>query len=237
VAAKVKPEPSGIKDEGVLEKEFKHSGLLRIVAVIAIVAMAFLILAGLFAPGLGYSLVEPPAGPVDAPVFINELESLVDSKLTRNNSVEVIPNGENFYKAEVDAMRQAQHSINIEAYIFHRGQITRQVLDVLTDRAMNGVHVNIVMDSIGSFSTFGTFFRSLKAAEARCSSIIDCACTTGSAPTIVPIMKLPLWTALSLSSAVQGMPIGGPSAKETNRAGATPWFVCRVTRFARYREP
>ena len=167
MATKVKPGPSGIKDEGVLEKEFKHSGLLRIVAVIAIVAMAFLILAGLFAPGLGYSLVEPPAGPVDAPVFINELESLVDSKLTRNNSVEVIPNGENFYKAEVDAMRQAQHSINIEAYIFHRGQITRQVLDVLTDRAMNGVHVNIVMDSIGSFSTFGTFFRSLKAAGGK----------------------------------------------------------------------
>src|SRR6185436_10059525 len=75
VATQTKPEPCSTQDEGVLQKEFRHSGLLRIVAVIAIVAMGILILAGLFAPGLRYSLVEPPAGPLDAPTFVNELES------------------------------------------------------------------------------------------------------------------------------------------------------------------
>jgi cardiolipin synthase A/B len=167
VATQTKPEQCSPKDEGVLEKEFGNSGLLRIVAVIAIVAMGILVLAGLFAPGLRYSIVEPPAGPVDAPTFVNELESLVDSKLTRSNSIEVIPNGENFYKAEIDAMRQAQYSINVEAYIFHEGQITREVVDVLTERAEAGVHVNLVMDSVGSFSTRSTFFKSLKAAGGK----------------------------------------------------------------------
>jgi cardiolipin synthase len=162
-----KTEQCDTKDEGVLEKEFKHSRLLRIVAVIAIIAMGILILGGLFAPGLRYSLVEPPAGPVDAPTFVNELESLVDSKITRNNSIEVIPNGENFYKAEIEAMRRAQHSINIEAYIFHKGQITREVVAVLTERAKAGVHVNLVMDSVGSFSTRSTFFKSLKQAGGK----------------------------------------------------------------------
>lgn len=159
-----KPEQQGTKEEGVLEKEFKHSAALRVIAFIAIVAMGILILAGLFAPGLRYSLVEAPAGPLDAPAFVSELESLVNSKLTRNNSIEVIPNGENFYKAEIEEMRRAQHSINIEAYIFHKGEITRQVVEVLTDRAKAGVHVNLVMDSVGSFSTHNTFFRALKAA-------------------------------------------------------------------------
>lgn len=154
-------------DEGILEKEFKHSGTLRVIAVIAMVAMAIVILAGLFAPGLRYSLVEPPAGPVDAPTFVNELESLVDSKITRNNSIEVIPNGENFYRAEIAAMRQAQHSINIEAYIFHKGQITREVVAVLTERAKAGVHVNLVVDSVGSFSTRSTFFKTLKQAGGK----------------------------------------------------------------------
>jgi cardiolipin synthase len=167
VATETKPEPCSTKDEGVLQKEFRHSGLLRVVAVIAVVAMGILVLAGLFAPGLRYSLVEPPAGPLDAPTFVNELESLVDSKLTRNNSIEVIPNGENFYAAEIAAMRRAQHSINIEAYIFHKGQITRKVVDVLNERARAGVHVNIVMDSVGSFSTRSSFFQSLKAAGGK----------------------------------------------------------------------
>jgi cardiolipin synthase A/B len=166
VATQTKQEPK-TKDQGVLEKEFEQSGLLRVVSVIAIAAMAILILAGLFAPGLRYSLVEPPAGPVDAPAFVNELESLVDSKLTRDNRMEVIPNGENFYRAEIAAMRQAQHSINIEAYIFHRGRITREVVDVLTERAKAGVHVNLVMDSVGSFSTRSAFFASLKQAGGK----------------------------------------------------------------------
>jgi cardiolipin synthase A/B len=163
VGRQSKPEPE-TKEAGVLEKEFEHSGLLRVVSVIAIAAMAILILGGLFAPGLRYSLIEPPAGPVDAPAFVNELESLVDSKLTRDNSLEVITNGENFYKAEIEAMRQAQHSIDIEAYIFHQGRITRQVVDVLTERAKAGVRVNLVMDSVGSFSTRGAFFKTLKQA-------------------------------------------------------------------------
>src|SRR5262245_3772292 len=163
VGTQSKPEPH-TKGEGVLEKEFEHSGLLRVVSVIAIAAIAILNLGGLFGPGLRYSLIDPPAGPVDAPAFVNELESLVDSKLTHDNSLQVIPNGENFYTAEIEAMRQAQHSIDIESYIFHQGRITRQVVDVLTERAKAGVRVNLVMDSVGSFSTRSAFFKSLKQA-------------------------------------------------------------------------
>jgi phosphatidylserine/phosphatidylglycerophosphate/cardiolipin synthase-like enzyme len=49
-------------------------------------------------------------------------------EVTTNNQIEVFPNGENFYEAELASLRQAQRSINIEAYIFHRGQVTRRLL-------------------------------------------------------------------------------------------------------------
>jgi hypothetical protein len=62
--------------DSLLTKEFERSRVLRIVAVIAISAMAILILAGLFAPGLRYSLVTPPKEPVEAQSFLNELEPL-----------------------------------------------------------------------------------------------------------------------------------------------------------------
>ena len=129
------------------------SETLRIVAVTAIVAIVLLMLTGLFAPGLRYWLVLPPEKPVDGQGFLNELEPLVSSKVTRNNRIEVIENGENFYEAELDGMRHASRSINIEAYIFHKGQVTDRVLEVLTERANAGVRVNLVMDSLGSLST------------------------------------------------------------------------------------
>jgi cardiolipin synthase len=146
----------------LLKREFDDSKTLRIVAVVAIVAIVILILTGLFAPGLRYWLVVPPEKPVDGQAFLNELEPLVSSKITRNNQIEVIENGENFYAAELDAMRQASRSINIEAYIFHKGQVTDQVLDVLRERAKAGVRVNMVMDSLGSLSTRKTYFKALK---------------------------------------------------------------------------
>ena len=140
---------------------------MRIIALIAILAFASLILAGLFAPGLKYSLATTPKYSVDAPQFFDELEPLVNSKLTRNNSLEVLENGENFYAAELDAMQHAQHSINLEAYIFHKGEITNAVIDALTERARAGVHVNVVIDSLGSLSTLKASFKKLKQAGGR----------------------------------------------------------------------
>jgi phosphatidylserine/phosphatidylglycerophosphate/cardiolipin synthase-like enzyme len=96
--------------------------------LIAILAFASLIVAGLFAPGLKYSLAIQPKFAVDAPQFLDELEPVVNSKVTRNNSVDVLENGENFYAAELDAMRQAQRSINIEAYIFTKARSPRKLL-------------------------------------------------------------------------------------------------------------
>jgi cardiolipin synthase A/B len=151
----------------LIKREFDQHEALRIIALIAILAFASLILAGLFAPGLKYSLATTPKYSVDAPQFFDELEPLVNSKLTRNNSLEVLENGENFYAAELDAMHHAQHSINLEAYIFHKGEITNAVIDALTERARAGVHVNVVIDSLGSLSTLKASFKKLKQAGGR----------------------------------------------------------------------
>jgi cardiolipin synthase len=155
------------KDQKKCDTPIEHSRVFRIVAFVAIGAMGILILAGLFSPGLRYSLSTPPEAAVDAPSFLNELEPLVSSRITRDNQIDVLENGENFYEAELEAMRRAQHSINIEAYIFHKGKVAEQVLGVLTERARAGARVNLVMDSLGSLSTPKAYFEPLRAAGGR----------------------------------------------------------------------
>ena len=151
----------------LLKREFDRSETLRIAGAIAILAISVLVLVGLFAPGLRYSLVNPVAVPIDSAAFLNELEPVVNSKITRNNQIEVIENGDHFYEAELDAMRQARHSINIEAYIFHKGKLTDEVLHVLIERARAGVHVNLVLDAAGSLSTRKSYFKALKEAGGK----------------------------------------------------------------------
>jgi len=161
-----KPARNPIKSHtgSLLKREFDRSETLRVAGAIAILAICVLVLVGLFAPGLRYSLVNPVAVPIDSVAFLNELELVVNSKITRNNQIEVIENGDHFYDVELDAMRHARHSINIEAYIFHKGKLTDQVLQVLTERARAGVHVNLVLDAAGSLSTRKSYFKALKEA-------------------------------------------------------------------------
>lgn len=159
--------PTKTRADSLLKKEFDRFESLRIAAVIAIAALCVMVLVGLFAPGLRYSLVNPIAVPIDSAAFLNELEPLVNSKITRNNKIELIENGDHFYAAELDAMRQARYSIDIEAYIFHRGRLTDDVLQVLTERARAGVHVNLVLDAAGSLSTRKSYFKALKEAGGK----------------------------------------------------------------------
>jgi cardiolipin synthase len=150
--------------DNLLKREFDHSRVLRIVSVVSIVAIVTLLLAGLFAPGLRYSLARPITAPIDSKPFLNELEPLTNSRITENNQIDLLENGDKFYAAELDAMRQAQHSINIEAYIFHKGRLIAEVRDLLTQRAKAGVKVNLVLDSVGSFSTHKSYFKTLREA-------------------------------------------------------------------------
>jgi cardiolipin synthase A/B len=157
-----KHKPARIYSSHLLKKEFDRSRALRILALIAILALAIMFLVGLFAPGLEYSLVPRPETPVDASAFLNQLEPMVNSKITRGNEVQILEDGERFYTAEMQAMRQARHSINIEAYIFHKGKVTDEVLQIITERARAGVHVNLVIDALGSASTRKDYFQAFR---------------------------------------------------------------------------
>jgi cardiolipin synthase len=165
--AKTSKKTSKRPDQGPLATEFRRSRALRIIAVIAILAVAGWIIAGLFAPGPRYSLTSRPALLSESQPFLEQLAPLADSAITRGNRIEALRNGEQFYEAEFAALRRAQHNIEIEAYIFHKGEITRRLLEILTERARAGVQVRLTLDSLGSISTPKSYFKALRTAGGR----------------------------------------------------------------------
>src|SRR5687767_3701413 len=145
---------------------FGQSPVLEFLAAACLVVVAFLVFLILFEPGLEYE-VEPPAVPIDSDHFVCLLAALTDAAVRRNSTVEVLTNGESFYEAMLEAIRKAKSSINLEAYIFYKGEVTRRFLDALTERARAGVKVKLVIDAIGSFATRNDYFKDLKAAGGR----------------------------------------------------------------------
>lgn len=138
-----------------------------VIALIAIAVLGFLLFLALFEPGLAYKISKPKTEPLESEDFLCVLEAITDSKIHRHGRVEVLTNGEVFYEAELEAIRAAQESVNIEAYIFQKGELTKRFVDALTERARAGVKVRLVLDAIGSFATWESYFQELRQAGGR----------------------------------------------------------------------
>jgi hypothetical protein len=75
------------------------------------VAIAFLLLMlilALFEPGLRFKIVSAPAAPLESEGFLRMLAALTNATIQTKNSVQVLTNGEVFYEAELDAIKQCE---------------------------------------------------------------------------------------------------------------------------------
>lgn len=138
-----------------------------VIAIIAIIAQGFLLFLALFEPGLDYKISVPSSAPLESEDFLRMIEALTDAKIHRQSQVEVLTNGEVYYEAELEAIREARHNINLEAYIFQKGEVAGRFIEALTERARAGVRVNLVLDAIGSFATWESYYKELTAAGGR----------------------------------------------------------------------
>lgn len=126
-----------------------------------------MVILALFEPYLDYKIVKPLDTPLDSEDFFCIVAALTDAQIHRRNQVEVLTNGEVYYEAELQAIGEAKHHINIEAYIFQKGEIASRFVEALTERARAGVRVNIILDAIGSFATWNSYFKELTDAGGR----------------------------------------------------------------------
>ena len=104
--------------------------------------------------------------PIGSEEFRNYVSSITDAQV-RDARISLLRNGEEFYPAELQAIRAAQRSINLEAYGFLEGQVTREFLDALTERARQGIEVRLILDAIGSWGTRNNYFDRLRTAGGR----------------------------------------------------------------------
>ena len=139
----------------------------EVLAALAITLLMLMLILALFEPGLRFRIARAPCVPLASEDFIRMLAALTNATVQANNRVEVFTNGEVFYEAELEAIRNAKHNINIEAYIFQKGRIAQLFIEALIERAEAGVSVNLVLDAIGSFATWNSYLKRLRQSGAR----------------------------------------------------------------------
>ena len=80
------------------------------------------------------------------------------------NDIKIFTNGEDKIKSLKNDLKNAKKSINMEYYIFANDKVGNEIMDLLCEKAREGVEVNFIYDSIGSRKTRRKFFRKLEKA-------------------------------------------------------------------------
>ncbi|MES2938433.1 MAG: cardiolipin synthase [Pseudomonadota bacterium] len=83
------------------------------------------------------------------------------SALVVGNKVTLLQDGPATYQAMFAAIRAARDHINVESYIVEDGEVGQQFADLLIERQSNGVQVNMIYDSAGTFGTGKAYFERL----------------------------------------------------------------------------
>lgn len=148
----------------LITREYEQHKALRIAGLIGTVLLVAWLVVALLEPTPGYKLSGIITAPVTSAQVLRDLNGLTAAPVAENTVVEPLYNGENYYEAELAAMRAAQHSIDLEAYIFKPSEIGRLVAEALAERAKAGIKVNVIVDAVGSPMTRRDFFHDVTAA-------------------------------------------------------------------------
>jgi cardiolipin synthase len=119
------------------------------------------------------ALATAPSGVVltagELPTVSDELTGLAlmtgrvsEEPLVSGNSIAMLENGDEAYPAMLAAIRSARATISLATYIFDRGFVGDQFLEVLADAVKRGVKVRVLIDGVGSRYSRPPMIRELK---------------------------------------------------------------------------
>ena len=66
------------------------------------------------------------------------LECLVGVHFTEGNAITVLRNGDEIFLAMLEAIRKAQHTVDLMTFVYWKGRPAQQFADALCDRAKTG---------------------------------------------------------------------------------------------------
>ncbi|MGY0504652.1 phospholipase D-like domain-containing protein [Luteimonas sp. e5] len=99
--------------------------------------------------------------------FRREMSVLLGPSILPGNHVQDLHNGDEIFPAMLQAIRDAEHTITFETYIYWSGEIGREFADALAERARAGVEVKVLIDWVGGLKMEQELLDRIKQAGAQ----------------------------------------------------------------------
>lgn len=86
----------------------------------------------------------------DSPEFIDLIISALNVPVLRGSSAHILQNGDAFFPAMLEAIRNAKETVNFQCYIWESGEVSDQFIEAFSDAARRGVEVRVLIDGFGA---------------------------------------------------------------------------------------
>ena len=95
----------------------------------------------------------PPQASKDRTAEVRRaLEGIIGVPATEGNLVDVLVNGDQIFPAMLEAIGEAERTIDLLTFVYWRGGIGREFADALSEKARSGVRVRVLLDAWGCSS-------------------------------------------------------------------------------------
>lgn len=88
--------------------------------------------------------------------------NLCHAHLDQNNSLEIFTSGASKFEALKKDILQAREYVYLQYYIYNDDALGNEIMQLLAQKAGEGVQVKVLYDHVGSFSTPNRFFRKMR---------------------------------------------------------------------------
>ncbi len=134
--------------------------ILAVVPLLLLLAAGSLYLSGAFRAAPDYAIAHVPT--LQDPRFALSLEGLANSADTTGRLVGFWPTVDEIYAARAAAIAQAQHLIQYETYYMTPGRRADAFAESITDRALAGVKIQLLLDHQGTSKMPKIYWRRLR---------------------------------------------------------------------------
>lgn len=94
------------------------------------------------------------------------VESVLGDIFSEGNKIEILKNGDEIFPSMLEAIREAESSIDFVTFVYWTGEIAREFAAALAERARAGVRVRVILDGFGSLPMDQSLIEDMRAAGA-----------------------------------------------------------------------
>ncbi len=104
---------------------------------------------------------------VESEDFLRASEALTGAPISKGNEVELLINGDQIFPKFLETIASAERTLNVQTYVYWRGDIAAEVAGAIRDKAASGVRCNVILDALGAVQMDHSLVAEMRDAGAR----------------------------------------------------------------------